>query len=441
MANGQDPMVPVLNQLIPDILVTPGGEREEFLLSDHFGMEEVRDQAVRLRAEWTLIDGSEKTAEIDFLLFENRTPITVSNFLGYVERGDYQDMFIHRLVPGFVIQGGGFSVTTGAGGGPALGTVPTQAMIQNEFGVSNTLGTISMAKQGGDPNSATSQWFISTGANSNNLDFQNGGFTVFGRVSKESFEAALALDRGDDFTIFDLSSGNPSSPLGSTPLVTGTTNPTFVTERFYRFESVSEIPLPAGQATTDPDLVFDFEGDVTGGGSGIRVEDGELVVEHVPGELSSRKEVVLRAIDAVGNEVVDTFEVKVEADYETWRGQVFGPAEAADDAVSGPEADPNGDGVNNLTLFAQGLPVGAPVVVKSPEIVSAGSFVELEIETPYRAGLNLILEVSDGLGPWADLAATRSSRPDFLTKTEVFRVFRSVPDNPKSFYRIRYTLD
>ena len=435
VAGAQEPMVPVLNQLIPDTVLVSGLE-ERFVLSEHFDLEAVRDEAVRLTAGWTAIDGTEKTAEIDFLLFKDRTPITVTNFLGYVGRGDYTDMFVHRLVPGFVIQGGGFTVINDNSGSPAVGNVPTQPPIQNEFGVSNTLGTISMAKFGGDPDSATSQWFISTGANSDNLDFQNEGFTVFGRVSRASFPAALELDQLAEFSIFNL-----GGVFSSTPLVNGTTNPTFTAERFYRFQSVAEVPLPSGQAATNDTLTFDLEGDVNDEYLEVVVENGELVLNALLSDVGGKKEVVIKATDAVGNEVVDTFEVQVEVDYETWRNLFFPAGDAANDAISGPSADPDGDGVTNLTLFGQGLPAGETVTVKAPTIVSAGNNIILEIETPYREGLGLVLEVSDGLGSWSEVTSTRSTDLNARTKTESFRVSRSVANHPKSFFRIRYTLD
>lgn len=434
-AEAQQPMVPVLNQMVPDVVLVAGEDGETFALGDHFGMEEIRDDAVRLMAEWTLLDGTVKTVDIDFLLFENRTPITRDNFLGYVNRGDYTNMFVHRLVPGFVIQGGGFTVVNGAGGGPASANVATQPPIQNEFGVSNTLGTISMAKLGGDPNSATSQWFISTGANSDNLDNQNGGFTVFGRVSQESFPRALELDGLDEFQIFNL-----GGAFAATPLVSNTTNSTFTAERFYRFRSVTEVPLPPGQATTDSTLTYSFEGDIEGDDSEVRVENGELIM-NVTGVTGGRKELVLKATDAVGNEVVDSFEVLTEVGYEAWRQGVFSSANAANDTVSGPSADPDGDGVNNLTLFAQGLPVGVPQVARTPALVSTGTVVVLEMETPYRRGLNLVVEVSDDLTGWSEVMATKNTRFGRFSKTEVFRVSRPMTANPKSFYRIRYSLD
>lgn len=74
-----------------------------------------------------------------------------------------------------------------------------------------------MAKQGGDPDSATSQWFFNLGDNSANLDNQNGGFTVFGKVADDAglavMDAIAALD------IVDVTGGDPNNPLGELPVV------------------------------------------------------------------------------------------------------------------------------------------------------------------------------------------------------------------------------
>jgi cyclophilin family peptidyl-prolyl cis-trans isomerase len=115
--------------------------------------------------------------EFDLELFGAKAPLTVRNFLNYVESGRYNATIIHRSVPGFVIQGGGFVLK-----GNTIESVKTDAAVRNEPGISNLRGTVAMAKLGNDPNSATSQWFINLVDNSAILDGQNGGFTVFGRV-------------------------------------------------------------------------------------------------------------------------------------------------------------------------------------------------------------------------------------------------------------------
>jgi cyclophilin family peptidyl-prolyl cis-trans isomerase len=120
---------------------------------------------------------SSNVGDIDMELFDTETPATVANFLFYVNAGRYNQSFIHRSVPGFVIQGGGFGLS-----GNEVLPVPTNAAVQNEPGIPNLRGTVAMAKLGLSPDSATSQWFINLKDNSENLDAQNGGFTVFGRV-------------------------------------------------------------------------------------------------------------------------------------------------------------------------------------------------------------------------------------------------------------------
>lgn len=117
--------------------------------------------------------------DIDVVLLRDIAPNTVANFLRYVSLGRYDNTFVHRSVTNFVIQGGGYRFNNGN-----VETVPTDPPIANEFHVSNTRGTLAMAKLSGDPNSATSQWFFNeSDTNAPNLDNQNGGFTVFGRIS------------------------------------------------------------------------------------------------------------------------------------------------------------------------------------------------------------------------------------------------------------------
>jgi cyclophilin family peptidyl-prolyl cis-trans isomerase len=119
--------------------------------------------------------------DIEVLMLEDAASATVANFLRYVKRGDYDNTFIHRSDPGFVIQGGGYQFVNGQ---PVA--IRQDAAVVNEPGVSNRRGTLAMAKLGGQPNSATNQWFFNeSDANAGppaSLDTQNGGFTVFGRI-------------------------------------------------------------------------------------------------------------------------------------------------------------------------------------------------------------------------------------------------------------------
>jgi len=112
-------------------------------------------------------------------LYDKATPKTVENFLAYVKSGAYNNSIIHRSVPGFIVQGGGFKYENKF---PPVAIAQNSAVI-NEPVYSNKRGTIAMAKIGGFPNSATNQWFFNLADNSGKLDAQNSGFTVFGEVT------------------------------------------------------------------------------------------------------------------------------------------------------------------------------------------------------------------------------------------------------------------
>jgi peptidyl-prolyl cis-trans isomerase A (cyclophilin A) len=122
---------------------------------------------------------SEGTMEIT--LDPTHAPITTKNFLAYVDKKFYDGTIFHRVVKGFVAQGGGYD-TTGQ-------EKPTDAPIQNEAsnGLKNVRGTISMARTN-DPNSATSQFFLNFVDNSTGkLDpggFSPEGYAVFGKITK-----------------------------------------------------------------------------------------------------------------------------------------------------------------------------------------------------------------------------------------------------------------
>ncbi|MDZ4801394.1 MAG: peptidylprolyl isomerase [Bryobacteraceae bacterium] len=125
---------------------------------------------------------------IDVTLLPASAPRTVQNFLNYMNKGAYANSFFHRSVRSgiYVIQGGGYRLD-----GTTHRQIDQDAAVVNEFRVSNTRGTIAMAKLGGDPNSATNQFFFNTSNNANQLNTNNGGFTVFGRVANDDSLAVM----------------------------------------------------------------------------------------------------------------------------------------------------------------------------------------------------------------------------------------------------------
>ena len=124
--------------------------------------------------------------KINVTLLPDSAPKTVTNFLAYANNGSYDESIFHRVQAGFVAQGGGYFFGASGAGTDDIEVIPTGPPVVNEFKVSNTRGTLAMAKVSGDPNSATDQWFFNLADNSGGtaaLDTQNGGFTVFGQVS------------------------------------------------------------------------------------------------------------------------------------------------------------------------------------------------------------------------------------------------------------------
>ena len=162
-------------------------------------------------AQATVVRFETVLGNFDVRLFEEDAPMTVQNFLNYVNDGDYDGSVIHRSAPGFVIQGGGYTYDPTV----IFDDIPADPAVINEFSRSNVRGTIAMAKLGNDPNSATNQWFINLADNSSNLDNQNGGFTVFGEVMGNGMaivDAVAALQR------INFSPG-ASSPFNTVPLI------------------------------------------------------------------------------------------------------------------------------------------------------------------------------------------------------------------------------
>ncbi|VUD51962.1 Peptidyl-prolyl cis-trans isomerase A [Thalassocella blandensis] len=152
-----------------------------------------------LPAQATIVQFQTVAGNFEVNLLDNDAPITVQNFLDYIESEAFDGSVIHRSIDGFIIQGGGYKTNTDDDF--LLDAISTNGNIDNEAHFSNTRGTIAMAKIQGDPDSASSGWFINVGDNSNHLDYDNGGFTVFGYVISPGMEV---VDSINDYTQFSL---------------------------------------------------------------------------------------------------------------------------------------------------------------------------------------------------------------------------------------------
>jgi peptidyl-prolyl cis-trans isomerase A (cyclophilin A) len=131
------------------------------------------------------------TIELD----QAKAPITVANFLKYVDSGFYNNLTFHRVIPGFMIQGGGLDENMREKTDGALPPIKNEA----SNGLSNKRGTISMARTN-NPDSATSQFFINLEDNGRGLDASPGsaGYAVFGHViaGMETVDAIAKVPTG-----------------------------------------------------------------------------------------------------------------------------------------------------------------------------------------------------------------------------------------------------
>jgi cyclophilin family peptidyl-prolyl cis-trans isomerase len=139
--------------------------------------------ATQARAANSQVDLDTSAGKIRIELYPDAAPKTVENFLTYVKDKQFDDTQFHRVIRGFMIQGGGF--TSNFQQKPTRGPVQNEAEQSSKAGLLNVPGTVAMARTG-DPHSATAQFFINV-ADNKALNFRDAspqgyGYTVFGRV-------------------------------------------------------------------------------------------------------------------------------------------------------------------------------------------------------------------------------------------------------------------
>ncbi len=143
-------------------------------LTDNTEVSEKKENEVETMNPIVIMETSKGNIEIE--LYQEKAPITVANFLEYVDSNFYSNLIFHRVISGFMIQGGGFDKNG------VQKQTKSPIKLETNKGLSNLTGTIAMARTN-VPDSATSQFFINTVDNSG-LDYstQDPGYAVFGKV-------------------------------------------------------------------------------------------------------------------------------------------------------------------------------------------------------------------------------------------------------------------
>jgi cyclophilin family peptidyl-prolyl cis-trans isomerase len=308
-----------LRNALPDLLAGPGKTGASVDLSEMFDAAATGPQrtVVEFTTNFDTDAGTPglQAGIIRVELFDDLTPLTVQNFLSYVNsrnaRGDYDGTFFHRAVTGFVLQGGGFNSEG------SRAHIDTGLPVHNEFDASrpNVRGTITMAKTGLSPHTATSEFFFNVANNSANLDNQNGGFTVFGNVIQglNVIDAIVALPRQN---VVNSEFGAPVQNYFDPDGNAATVNPVPTADQLIRIVDTRVIPATPGNATG---ITFSVENVFQAG----TTTPSDLITGTVTGTTLNLKyksgaagavDVVVKAVGTEGplDVVNDTFRVTVQ---------------------------------------------------------------------------------------------------------------------------------
>jgi cyclophilin family peptidyl-prolyl cis-trans isomerase len=184
---------PTLLKSFPPVLLRTNDQPYSLNLTNYFKVDPATNM---VRVTTSLANSNGIPLGFTLQLLSSNAPKTVANFLAYVNDGAYENTLIHRSVPGFVIQAGGYTDEgTGSGWNTPIETWTN--VVPSEYGVPNSRGTVAMALVGSDSNSATSQWFINLNNNASVLDVTNTSgnppFTVFARVIGNGMQVVDAI--------------------------------------------------------------------------------------------------------------------------------------------------------------------------------------------------------------------------------------------------------
>jgi cyclophilin family peptidyl-prolyl cis-trans isomerase len=370
---------PVVTNAIPDWITHTGSSRNTALTGVFADAE--AESAVRINTS---------LGAFDVILFNSATPGTVTNFMNYANAGKYNDVAFHRSIPGFVVQSGGFR---GTGPNTQFASVFTSPPILNEPGLSNVRGTVAMAKIGGNPDSATSQFFVNTGNNASNLDYQNGGFTVFGRVA------------GNGMAIVDAINSLPRSSYSLN--LDGSTLPTSFTDFPMNAATAPAIMDQSKLVTmlsvvTIPTMKYSITSNTDSSVASAGIVDGELRLQGLKGGQTT---ITLTATDLDLLSNSQQISVVVNDTLATWTTRTTFP-----NGQNAAAQNPDGDTLNNLLEFAfiENPAVPSHAVGPLPGQVndtSQNSYMTLQFPVrKFTAGLVYRVEASHELdGNWTEI--------------------------------------
>jgi cyclophilin family peptidyl-prolyl cis-trans isomerase len=405
---------PVVVQTLPATSLGRAGATAQLNLNTYIKNPNVNGTAVRI----TVRRGTLGSGNIDIALTDAQTPLTVANFLAYINAGRYAQNIVHRSIAGFVVQGGGYLYTI-ANGNATVGAVTTFSAVQNEPGISNVRGTIAMAKQSGNINSATSQWFINMADNSANLDNQNGGFTVFGRVLGNGMTVADAVNSMSTFNASGFIADWTDIPLSAASLDIGNIVET-------NMAVVPGITYAASSANTS--LVT------------TSLSGNTLTLTPSSSNIGTTN-ITITATDIEGSQLSSNFTVSVLDTYANWQaGFSFGNA-----TLAGETANPDGDNLPNLAEYAfGGDPLHPTTVVGAPKMESGGGvtfYIKQQAALAYEVDRSVDLvnwtkvwQTSDGFSAAAVFSRTVLSGFDQLVIRDP-----SPPGGNLHFWRVQVT--
>jgi cyclophilin family peptidyl-prolyl cis-trans isomerase len=301
-----------------------------------------------------------------------------------------------------------------------------------------------MAKQPDDPDSATSQWFVSIGDNSDNLDNQNGGFTVFGRITQSTLASAESFGNPAEFPVYRAGGAFTDLPLN----LSYDPDELVVASDLILFTSVELAPIDPSDAGESTTLTYSVAENSNPLIVSAQINpDGSLQLDYA-GDSAGSSQLTIRATDSVGNTVDDSFVVTVGLrTYANWRVVNFTSDDRTDDAISGPTAGTDDGGLSNLERYLHGFDSSA--MGTSPVMFSNTTLLGERYPTftlPIRNDLNDVsieIEESGDLGvtdPWTPTPFEEVSR-DSNGPIDTLKIRGTAPDQPESqFFRLRFTL-